>query len=196
MTAFVVIAAHPAEIAYLPPGTDIVITGIGMSRAAIHTTRAIMERCPRLEDRKNLTVVNLGSCGGLAPQVEGIYEPTEVLNRDIDVALMRALGSDPQERIVLAGLGQLGDGSVLATGDSFVAGAAARDELAQRADLVDMEGFAIAVACRELGVNLRMIKHVSDHADESAMEWSVRVDQSARALASWWAQFQAERTCA
>ncbi|NLE97265.1 MAG: nucleosidase, partial [Propionibacterium sp.] len=49
--------------------------------------------------------------------------------------------------------------------------------------LVDMEGFAIAHACRELGVELVMIKHVSDPADESSLAWKDVVDLSARALA-------------
>ncbi|KAA9395123.1 nucleosidase [Kocuria coralli] len=191
MTALLVIAAHPAETAYLPPDTDVVLTGIGMSRAATVTTRAIMERAPREEDRQDLTVVNLGSCGGLKPGADGIFEPSTVLNRDIDADLMRAMGSAPDDIIELREVGQAGDGSVLATGDSFVAGGPARDALIRRADLVDMEGFAIAVACRELGVALRMVKHVSDDAGDQALEWDDRVDASARALAQWLAAYRA-----
>lgn len=191
MTALLVIAAHPAETAYLPPDTDVVLTGIGMSRAATVTTRAIMERAPREEDRQDLTVVNLGSCGGLKPGADGIFEPSTVLNRDIDADLMRAMGSAPDDIIELREVGQAGDGSVLATGDSFVAGGPARDALIRRADLVDMEGFAIVVACRELGVALRMVKHVSDDAGDQALEWDDRVDASARALAQWLAAYRA-----
>ncbi|MDO4254555.1 MAG: nucleosidase [Kocuria sp.] len=194
MSAFLVVAAHPAETAHLPPDTDVVLTGIGMSRAATCVTRAIMQRCPTPEERSKLTLVNLGSCGGLAPTAHGIFEPSTVINRDIDGDSMRALGTDPQDSIPLADLGQPGDGSVLATGDSFIADDAVRDALAQRADLVDMEGFAVAVACRELGVRLRMVKHISDHADEQALAWADQVDQSARALARWWVDFQAEQS--
>ncbi|MDO5617616.1 nucleosidase [Kocuria sp.] len=189
MTSLLVVAAHPAETAYLPPDTDVVLTGIGMSRAATHTTRAILERVPNSAERDDLLVVNLGSCGGLRPGVSGIHEPSVVLNRDINVQAMRAMGSDPQESIALAALGQSGDGSVLATGDAFVADGSIRDALAERAHLVDMEGFAVAVACRELGVGLRMVKHVSDDAGEQALDWAARVDASARALATWWEQF-------
>lgn len=185
MTALLVIAAHPAETAHLPPGTDVVLTGIGMSKAATHTARAILERAPRPQDRHHLTVVNLGSCGALKDGMFGIYQPSVVLNRDVDVDLMRAIGSQPQDTIPLAELGQPGDGTVLATGDSFVAGGPARESLAERADLVDMEGFAVAVACRELGVGLRMVKHVSDDADEQALDWAARVEVSARELAAF-----------
>jgi adenosylhomocysteine nucleosidase len=51
--------------------------------------------------------------------------------------------------------------------------------------LVDMEGYAVALACEELGVPLRMVKHVSDAADESANDWLTAVDRSARELADW-----------
>lgn len=190
MTDLLVIAAHPAETTYLPPDTDVVLTGIGMSRAATHTSRAILERFPDAGARAALTVANLGSCGALRPGAHGLFEPSVVINRDIDAELMRAMGSDPQDTISLNELGQTGDGSVLATGDSFVAGGPVRDALQQRADLVDMEGFAVAVACRELGVALRMVKHVSDDADEQALDWATRVDQSARALADWWANYR------
>ncbi len=56
---------------------------------------------------------------------------------------------------------------------------------AERADLVDMEGYAVAYACRRLGVPVRLVKHVSDSADESALDWPSLVDASARALGAW-----------
>src|SRR3712207_8189119 len=43
--------------------------------------------------------------------------------------------------------------------------------LAQRAHLVDMEGYAVAYAASELGVPVRLVKHVSDNADDSALAW-------------------------
>lgn len=193
MTALLVIAAHPAETTYLPPDTDVVLTGIGMSRAATVTTRAVLERAPRPRDRQGLTVINLGSCGGLRPGASGIFTPSTVINRDVDADLMRAIGSDPRDTIELSTLGQTGDGSVVATGDSFVAGGPIRDALAKRADLVDMEAFAIAVACTELSVGLRVVKHISDDADTQALDWATRVDASARALADWLEHWSANR---
>lgn len=186
MNRVLVIAAHPAETAQLPPEADVVLTGIGMSRAAAVTARAVLERAPSPAERRGLRVVNLGSCGGLRPGLSGVCEPSEILNRDIDAELMRAMGSDPDDLIRLSELGQTGDGSVLATGDSLVAGGPVRDALAERAHLVDMEGFAVATACRELGVSLRMAKHVSDDADSQALEWLERVQISARELAAWY----------
>jgi nucleoside phosphorylase len=80
---------------------------------------------------------------------------------------------------------QQGDSTVLASGDVFVTDPVVRDALAARAHLVDMEGYAVAFACARLGVPVRLIKHVSDAADESALEWPALVDRSARVLGEW-----------
>jgi adenosylhomocysteine nucleosidase len=51
-----------------------------------------------------------------------------------------------------------------------------------------MEGYAVAYACRELGVPVRLVKHVSDQADESALDWPELVAHSARAVGDWLAE--------
>ncbi len=78
-----------------------------------------------------------------------------------------------------------GDGSVLASGDVFVIDPEMRRRLASRAELVDMEGYAVAYVCQRLGVPVRLVKHVSDQADDSALDWPSRVDASARVLGDW-----------
>ena len=61
-----------------------------------------------------------------------------------------------------------------------------RARLAEMADLVDMEGYAVAAAGAALGVPTRLVKHVSDPADESAGDtWVEGVDACARVLAEW-----------
>jgi adenosylhomocysteine nucleosidase len=77
---------------------------------------------------------------------------------------------------------------VLASGDVFVTDPAVRAWLAARADVVDMEAYAVVFACRRLGVPVRIIKHVSDTADESVRDWPSAVAGSARALGDWVAQ--------
>jgi adenosylhomocysteine nucleosidase len=95
--------------------------------------------------------------------------------------VVRALGYDPQERLAVPE----GDGTVLATGDVFVTEPHVRDRLAQTAHLVDMEGYAVVYACRRRGVPVRLVKHVSDEADEQAMDWPTLVDHSAAELGRW-----------
>ncbi|WP_239456603.1 nucleosidase [Nocardioides solisilvae] len=173
---FLVVAATAAEAAHLPPGVPLVVTGLGKTAAAAVTARALAG----WGDLDGLTVLNVGTAGALRPGLEGLHEPGVVLNHEINADAVRALGYDPQERLVV------GEGeTVLATGDLFVTDPAVRDRLAERAHLVDMEGYAVAWTAASFGVPCRLAKHVSDTADESAMDWPDVVDASARVLGRW-----------
>ncbi|MFL6160166.1 MAG: nucleosidase [Marmoricola sp.] len=176
MGRFLVVAATRAEAAYLPEGLPLVVTGMGKTQAAVATTRALAQA-----DRTDLTVLNVGTAGSLRDGQRGIFRPGTVLNHDISADAVRALGADPRELLAIPG----GDGTVLASGDVFVTDPVVRDALAARAHLVDMEGYAVALACAELGVPVELVKHVSDDADESALDWPSRVDASARELGAW-----------
>lgn len=73
---------------------------------------------------------------------------------------------------------------VLATGDVFVEDSVTRAQLAEIADLVDMEGYAIAWVARRFGVPVELIKLVSDPADENAGKlWAAGVEECSRVLA-------------
>jgi adenosylhomocysteine nucleosidase len=78
---------------------------------------------------------------------------------------------------------------VLASGDVFVTDPAVRARLAERAHLVDMEAYGVVYACREYGVPVRVVKHVSDSADEAALDWPALVDASAKVLGEWVASY-------
>jgi predicted 5'-methylthioadenosine/S-adenosylhomocysteine nucleosidase len=179
MTRYLVVAATRAEAAHVPATLPTLITGVGKVAAAVRTTRALAAG-----DRDGLVVVNVGTAGALHPGLSGLHVPSRVVNHDISAAELSALGLPVDDELDLPG----GDGAVLATGDTFVTDPAVRDRLARRAQLVDMEGFAVAYACLQLGVPVRLVKHVSDSADESALDWPSVVDRSARALADWLAQ--------
>jgi adenosylhomocysteine nucleosidase len=171
-----VVSATAAEAAHVPAGLPLVVTGMGKVAAATATARALSS----YDDHAGLTVVNIGTAGALRPGLSGLFEPGTVLNHDLSADVVRSLGHDPQERL------EVGESDVvLATGDVFVSDPAVRDALAERAHLVDMEGYAVAYACRELGVPVRLVKHVSDAADESALDWPTVVEASARVLGEW-----------
>lgn len=174
--AFLVVAATKAEATYVPDRLPLVVTGLGKTAAAVGTTRALA-----CADLAGLTVVNIGTAGALRPGLAGLHVPGTVLNHDMNVDVIRALGYDPEEILEIDG----GDSTVLASGDVFVADPIARDALAVRADLVDMEGYAVAYACRRFGIPVRLVKHVSDNADEVATDWPARVDRSAQVLGAW-----------
>ena len=126
-------------------------------------------------------MLNIGTVGALRAGLSGLYRPSTVLNHDINGDAIRALGYDPEDVLEVDG----GDGTVLASGDVFVADPVVRARLAERAHLVDMEGYGVVYACRRLGVPVRLIKHVSDAADEGANDWPALVEDSAVALGEW-----------
>lgn len=177
MREVLVVSATAAEAAHVPAELPLLVTGIGKTAAAAATARALAA----YDDPSRLTVLNIGTAGALRPGLEGLREVGTVLNHDISADLLRALGYDAQERLEL----DEAVDTVLATGDVFVTDPAVRDRLALTADLVDMEGYAVAWAAREAGVGCRLVKHVSDNADEAAMDWPAAVDRSARVLADW-----------
>lgn len=171
-----VVAATVAEAAHVPADLPLVITGMGKTAAAAATARALASYA----ETGGLTVINIGTAGALRPGLSGLFEPGVVLNHDLSADVIRSLGYDPQERL------DVGPSEVvLATGDAFISNPVVRDALAERAHLVDMEGYAVAWAAREAGVPVRLVKHVSDAADESALDWPSLVEASAVALGEW-----------
>ena len=180
MAEFLVVAALRSEAAYLPEGVPLVITGLGKTNAAIETTRALLA----YGDTTGLTVLNVGTAGALTDGFTGLHRPSTVINHDLSADAIRSLGIDPEERLEL----RTGDGTVLASGDVFVSDPAVRNALAAQADLVDMEAYGVALACLRFGVDLELVKHVSDNADEGAFDWPSQVDASAQVLGAWVSQ--------
>jgi adenosylhomocysteine nucleosidase len=172
-----VVSATPQEARHVPDGLRVLVTGIGKVPAAAAVARALAT------DDTVSQVVNIGSAGALHDHLEGLHEIGRVLNHDLSADVLRQLGVDPQEWLTLPV-----EGLRLATGDLFVTDPVVRAGLAGVADLVDMEGYAVAWAARQAGVPVRLVKHVSDRADEASMDWPSLVDVSARALGAWLAE--------
>jgi nucleoside phosphorylase len=178
MDRFLVVAATRAEAAHVPEHLPVVITGMGKTAAAVAVTEALVG-----VERDGLTVLNIGSAGALRDGLAGVHEVGTVLNHDMNGDAIRALGYDPEDVFEIAA-----SEIVLASGDVFVTDPVVREVLAARAHLVDMEGYAVAFACARFGVPVRLVKHVSDNADASALDWPDVVDVSARALGTWLAE--------
>lgn len=174
-----IVSATPEEAAHVPAGMRVLVTGVGKVPAAAAVARELAL------DAGIDQVVNIGSAGALHDHLEGLHEVARVLNHDLSADVLRALGYDPQEWLDLP---VTGPGVRLATGDLFVTDPAVRAHLAAQADLVDMEGYAVAWACRRARVPVRLVKHVSDRADEGAFAWPELVELSARALGEWLAE--------
>ncbi len=160
----------------MPAGVPVVVTGVGKTAAAVAVSRALVGR-----DTSDLVVLNVGTTGALRDGLAGLFLPSVVINHDVNAEAVRAIGLDPRDELIVEG----GDGTVLASGDVFVTDPVVRARLAERAHLVDMEAYGVVYACQEFGVPVRVVKHVSDSADEAALDWPALVDASAKVLGEW-----------
>lgn len=176
VTEYLVVSAVAGEARYVPDGIPVVVTGVGKTAAAVAVSRALAGR-----DTSELVVLNVGTTGALRDGLSGLYLPSTVINHDLNADAIRAIGLEPQEELAVEG----GDGTVLASGDVFVTDPVVRARLAERAHLVDMEAYGVVYACREYGVPVKVVKHVSDSADEAALDWPALVDASAKILGEW-----------
>jgi adenosylhomocysteine nucleosidase len=176
VTEYLVVSAVAGEARYVPAGIPVVVTGVGKTAAAVAVSRALAGR-----DVSDLVVLNVGTTGALRDGLSGLFLPSTVINHDVNAEAVRAIGLDPQDELPVEG----GDGTVLASGDVFVTDPAVRARLAERAQLVDMEAYGVVYACQAYGVPVRVVKHVSDSADEAALDWPALVDASAKVLGEW-----------
>ena len=184
----IVVALH-SEAAHFAVEHPVLVTGVGKLRAGLAVTRVLAEG-PR-----PASVVNVGTAGGLRPGITGTHEVTTVIQHDFDdegVAALTGRHDGPPIRLGDGAAGLDGAagfdarGVVLATGDRFVSGGSERERVAASADLVDMEGYAVAAAAGQFDVPVRLVKHVSDSADSGAeTTWTESVDACARLLAEW-----------
>ena len=156
-------------------GLPILITGAGKVNAAVAVATTIGEQRPH-------SLINLGTAGALRPGLTGSHVIARVTQHDLDdAALFSLTGLHFGEPIDVAT-----SGLTLATGDTFIADPAVRDRLAQHADLVDMEAYAIARAASAALLPLTIVKQVSDEASsEAATSWSASVDACAEQLGEW-----------
>ncbi|WP_245533841.1 hypothetical protein [Corynebacterium lubricantis] len=83
MTTTLFVSATREEAAYLPAGTDLIVTGIGTLNCAIALTRELASRT-QLPDR----IINIGTAGGLRDGIGGVYEIARVFQHDFSSDLI------------------------------------------------------------------------------------------------------------
>ncbi len=154
---------------------SVLVTGVGKVNAAVAVATILGEFSPA-------RVINLGTAGALRAGVSGTQVISRVAQHDLDdSALFAVTGLQFGAPIELGG-----GGPTLTTGDAFISDSATRERLAQQADLVDMEAYAIAHAASVAGVPVTIVKQVSDQAGETAgKSWAASVDECAEQLGIW-----------
>lgn len=153
----------------------VLVTGAGKVNAAVAVATVLGDHSPK-------SVINLGTAGALKDGLTGIHVVSQVRQHDLDDQAIHALtGLHFGLPIELEG-----DGPVLTTGDVFVDDPALRARLAESADLVDMEGYAVVKAAQAADVPVMLVKMVSDGAGGQALRtWRETVDDCAEQLGGW-----------
>ncbi|WP_151986658.1 5'-methylthioadenosine/S-adenosylhomocysteine nucleosidase [Rhizobium sp. EC-SD404] len=142
------------------------MTGVGPVEAGV-VMGATLANCTAAGRVPDL-VVSLGSAGSRVLEQTGIYQATSVSYRDMDASpLGFAKGVTPflgePAEIALPHRVPGIETARLSTGANIVSGAAYD---AIDADMVDMESYAIARACRMFAVPLIVLRGISDGAAE------------------------------
>jgi adenosylhomocysteine nucleosidase len=164
----IVVMALPAESAgrFDRAGVDVLYTGVGKVNAAIALTRRLARA--RSEGAAPPLVVNFGTAGSHRVAARSLVACRRFVDRDMDVA---ALGYPPGETPfdplppvlefppVFAALPE----AICGSGDSF-----ATKPHGVACEVVDMEAYALAKACRIAGADFACAKYVTDSADENA----------------------------
>lgn len=151
----IILLAMPEEAPSLVGNERVFFTGVGKVNAAITAARLI--------ERYNPTrVFNFGTAGGITTTHGGIYKCTEFSQRDV---ILGGCVTGPQAAELHAPIIFGTDGYRVSTGDNFVT-----DTYNINADLVDMEAFAIAKACKQAGIEFICYKYISDMADDNAAD--------------------------
>ena len=148
---------------------DLKFTGVGKLRA-FEATAAALEGCDYD------IVVNAGTCGSLRHAAGTVLRPSEIVQGDIYIDSIFATRPERTET---------GDAGVsIVSSDDFIGPDTpiVKRAAAERYDCFDMESYAVA---RAVGFHARVrggrrpllafVKLVSDNADGSAEEWSVRI---------------------
>jgi adenosylhomocysteine nucleosidase len=174
------VAALREELAALPADADVLELGVGKVQAAVTLATYLASSPVEL-------VVNVGTAGGLQGQRVGdVVEIATVHQHDFDHQGVGAFVGRPVPGGPLRLTGPVGATGRLATGDRVIATAEERAALARHADVVDMEGYAVAATAMAFGRQVWLAKAVSDGADADAMgSWRQAIDVCAHQLAAW-----------
>ncbi len=150
--------------------------GIGKINAALKATEIIHKFKPK-------HILNLGTAGSHKFATHSLIECVGFVQRDMDLSpLGFPHGETPMDPI--KGLIQVPSKKlslpvgVCGTGDAFEVG---RPKI--ECDLVDMEAYAIAKACKTFGVEFTAVKYITDGSDDNAHnDWRENLRPAAQAL--------------
>ncbi len=181
MKVLLVYAIPEEKIEVNIPNAEVIYveTGIGKVNAAMHTMRAICEYHPDV-------VINFGSAGTLNHKVGDIIVCNRFVDRDLRNVILDGVISeiefdrDAINRVFLSE--HLMEHAKLIgtcnTGDSFITQGSDIE-----GDVIDMESYAVADVCREMGIPFVAVKYVTDIVGQnSSQEWFAKLKDAREGL--------------
>ena len=160
------------------------ITGVSKPYAAARLARAIVDERPDI-------IINIGSAGSMPgrAQVGDIFVCNRYLDRDIMRQSFTSISPEvlptiPEEAKAFHSV-YMGTPCqrffTVNTGDDFVTADQPID-----GDVVDMEGFAMALVASEFGIPFFSVKYVTDIIGQNSMQiWEERLAQARRDLTEY-----------
>lgn len=155
-----------AEVVYVE-------TGIGKVNAAMRTMRAICEHQPDL-------VINFGSAGTLNHKVGDIVVCNRFVDRDMRKVEIDGVISEIEFQYEDLPL-RVTTYGICNTGDSFITQGTDIE-----GDVIDMEAYAEAEVCREMGIPFVSVKYVTDVVGQnSPKDWFAKLSDARHGLAEF-----------
>lgn len=161
-------------------------TGMGKVNAAMKTMRAICEYHPDM-------VINYGSAGTLNHNIGDIIVCNRFIDRDLQNVTVNGVVSEivfgtDAARDVLTEQRLTERAKVLwgtcNTGDSFITSGADIE-----GDVIDMESYAMADVCREMGIPFVAVKYVTDVVGQNSVEsWQEKLADARKGLTDFFAK--------
>ena len=179
MKILIVYAIPQEKIEINIPNAEVIYveTGIGKVNAAMRTMHAICEYHPDM-------VINIGSAGTLNHIVSDIFVCNHFIDRDLRKVTLDGVvselefGNDAINR-VFSGR-ELVYGTCN-TGDSFITQG---NDI--EGDVIDMESYAEADVCREMGIPFFAVKYVTDVVGQnSSEEWFAKLADARQGLTAF-----------
>ena len=158
------------------PGAEVIYveTGIGKVNAAMRTMRAICEYHPDM-------VINFGTAGTINHKVGDIFICNRFIDRDLRKVTLNGVVSEIEfgrDAINHVFTGHQLMYGTCNTGDSFITQGADIE-----GDVIDMESYAEADVCHEMGVPFISVKYVTDVVGQnSSEEWYAKIADARKGL--------------
>ncbi|QZT38965.1 hypothetical protein K5X82_08720 [Halosquirtibacter xylanolyticus] len=155
---------------------ETLICGVGKVNSSLNLLQYLYDYEPDL-------VINIGTSGSVKHKVGSIHWCNEFVDRDMEI--VKEFGAPHRlnfssEISDIEWLNVPSRTAVCNTGDQFLT------DVDIQADVFDMEGFALALACKKYGVPMFSVKYVTDIIGQNSIAaWEVKLEEARNGLTKY-----------